>query len=46
MLDKTYFKQDWHTIPQFKDLLSVGKESTKADWKKCSKMLELSNMGC
>ena len=27
MSDKTYFQQDWLTVPQFKDWLSAGKES-------------------
>ena len=44
MSDETYFQQDWLTIPQFKDWLSAGKESTKAYCKRCSKMFELSNM--
>ena len=30
MSGKTYFQQDLLTIPQFKDWLSAGKESTKA----------------
>ena len=45
MSDKTYFQQDWLTIPQFKDWLSTGKESTKAYCKRCSKTFEVSNMG-
>ena len=45
MSDKTYFQQGWHTIPQFKDWLSAGKESTKAHYERCSKIFELSNMG-
>ena len=45
MSDETYFQQDWLTIPQFKDWLSAGKESTKAYCKRCSKTFGLSNMG-
>ena len=45
MSDETFFQQDWLTIPQFKDWLSAGKESTKAYCKRCSKTFELSNMG-
>ena len=44
MSGKTYFQQDLLTIPQFKDWLSAGKESTKAYCKSCSKTFELSNM--
>ena len=39
MLDKTYFEQDWHTIPQFKNWLSAGKESTKAHCKNVPRCL-------
>ena len=39
MSDETYFQQDWLTIPQFKDWLSAGKESTKAYCKRCSKTM-------
>ena len=45
MSDKTYYQQDWLTIPLFKEWLSAGKQSTKGYCKRCSKTFELSNMG-
>ena len=35
MSDKTYYQQDWLTIPQFKVWLTEGKESTKTYCERC-----------